>query len=223
MRMRKLPWAEDYIASANIVCKDASKWQGTWKEQLACSKLHVEIGSGKGDYWLSMGKQYPECGWIGIEKDVNVAAMAIKKYEEEAKESTNMSFIRGNAEVIEEWFAPQEIDVIHLNFSDPWPKKRAHKKRLSHQSFIARYQRLLADDGEIQMKTDNATLFEFSILQFQEAGCYLHEISVDFRRVEHEEDAISEYEQRFMKKGQPIYRAVWKKYPYVNPDAKKRG
>lgn len=222
MRMRKLPWAEDYLQKAEIVCKDASSHKGTWKTHLQSDCLHVEIGSGKGDYWIHMAQQYPKQAWIGIEKNVNVAALAVRKYDALEEKNEHMCFIQGDAENLEEWFAPKEIDVIHLNFSDPWPKKRAHKKRLSHQSFIERYMNVLSDQGEIQMKTDNSTLFEFSLLQFQEAGWYLHDISVDFRRNPHEEDAITEYEARFLSLGQPIYRAVWKKYPYVNDDVKKR-
>lgn len=223
MRMRKLPWAEDYIQAAEVVCKEPALVKGKWKETLQKEMLHVEIGTGKGDYWTLMGTMYPQCAWVGIEKDINVAALAVRKFDQTCASQTNMKFIQGDAEHLEEWFAPHEIDVIHLNFSDPWPKKRAHKKRLSHASFIQRYADVLAQDGEIQMKTDNSSLFEFSILQFQEANWYLHEVSVDYRREQHEEDAITEYEQRFLGKGQPIYRAVWKKIPYVNQDKKKRG
>lgn len=222
MRMRKLPWAEDYIKEAEVVEHTPQERKGKWKELLHCDRLHVEIGSGKGDYWILMSQQYPEEGWIGIEKDVNVAAIAVRKYKQLPKQLPNVSFIQEDAEAIETWFAPGEIDVLHLNFSDPWPKKRAHKKRLSHASFIERYQQILNEQGEIIMKTDNGDLFEFSLLQFQEAGYYLHEISVDYRKVPHEEDAITEYEQRFLSLGQPIYRAVWKKVAYVNTDKKKR-
>lgn len=222
MRMRKLPWAEDYIANADIVLQEKEANKGIWKQQLKCEQLHVEIGSGKGDYWITMGMKNPACGWVGIEKNTNVAALAVRKFQERQEAHPNMKFLHGDAEEIENWFAEGEIDVLHLNFSDPWPKKRAHKKRLSHASFIERYHHIVHEQGEIQMKTDNASLFEFSILQFQEAGWYLHEISVDYRREAHDEDAITEYEARFLSLGQPIYRAVWKKYPYVNKDTKKR-
>lgn len=222
MRMRKLPWAEDYIKEAAIVNKAPQEHRGRWKEILNTDSLHVEIGSGKGDYWISMSQKNPEEGWIGIEKDPNVAAIAIRKYDQLALQPEKAAFIQADAENIEEWFAEDEIDVLHLNFSDPWPKKRAHKKRLSHASFIERYQRILNERGEIQMKTDNSSLFEFSVLQFQEAGWYLHDISVDYRRDPHEEDTVTEYEQRFLSLNQPIYRAVWKKYPYINTDKKKR-
>ncbi len=222
MRMRKLPWAGEYIRQADIVIKEQSKYKGTWKQKLSCTKLHVEIGCGKGDYLLRMSEKDTESGWIGIEKDTNVMAIAARKYDRQPQPSQNIAFLLGDAQALQEWFEVGEIDVLHLNFSDPWPKKRAHKKRLSHATFIAMYRQVLSENGEIQMKTDNSSLFEFSLLQFQEGGWYLHDISVDYRRISHDEDAVTEYEQRFMDLQQPIYRAVWKKFPYINTDKKKR-
>ena len=214
MRMRKLPWAEDYLREQKVVVQEPSLHAGNWKSLLNCEILHVEIGSGKGDYWVGMSQKYPALGWVGVEKNKNVAALAVRKFMNTETPNTHMAFIDQDAEDIETWFAEGEIDVIHLNFSDPWPKKRTHKKRLSNEKFIRQYAGILHADGEIQMKTDNCDLFEYSIIEFQNTGWFLHDFSVDFRRVEHLEDVISEYEQKFMNKGQPIYRAVWKKYPY---------
>lgn len=211
MRMRKLPWAEEFLEEQEVVIKTPCELAGTWKSVLGCDVLHVEIGSGKGDYWVNMAQLYPEQGWIGVEKNNSVAALAVRKYTKLEEASSHMRFINDDAEQIQEWFAPGEVDVIHLNFSDPWPKKRAHKKRLSNHKFIAQYARILQDEGEIQMKTDNSSLFEYSIMEFQKEGWVLHDFSVDFRCVEHAEDVITEYEHRFMERGQPIYRAVWKK------------
>lgn len=222
MRMRKLPWAESYMECSPIVVHDAHQLRGSWKETLDCELLHVEIGCGKGDYLLEMSRRQPQKGWIGIEKDINVAAIAARKYAQKQVKSDKVRLICADAAALEEWFEAGEIDVLHLNFSDPWPKKKAHTKRLSHAAFVQRYHRVLHAQGEIRMKTDNADLFEFSLLQFQEGGWFLHEVSVDYRRIPHEEDAISEYEQRFLSLHQPIYQALWRKYPYVNTDKKKR-
>ena len=213
MRMRKLPWAEDFLKEQSVVVEDPTTYKGKWKSLLACDELHVEIGTGKGDYWTKMAQLYPEYGWIGIEKNTNVAALAVRKFSNMNGKKEHMRYINKDAKYLQTWFAEHEVDVIHLNFSDPWPKKRAHKKRLSNVSFIEQYATILKEDGELQMKTDNSSLFEYSILEFQKANWYLHEFSVDYRRVEHEEDVITEYEHRFMEKGQPIYRAVWKKIP----------
>lgn len=213
MRMRKLPWAEDFLKEQEVVIKEPSTYAGKWKQLLKKDVLHVEIGTGKGDYWILMSQMQPENGWIGIEKNNNVAALAVRKYTNLEELMSNVAFINDDAENIRDWFEKGEVDVIHLNFSDPWPKKRAHKKRLSNEKFIRQYADILNDDGQIQMKTDNSSLFEYSIIEFQKCGWFLHDFSVDFRRNEHDEDAISEYERKFMEKGQPIYRAVWKKYP----------
>ena len=216
MRMRKLPWAEDFLKEQEVVIKEPSTYAGKWKQILNKEVLHVEIGTGKGDYWILMSQKQPENGWIGIEKNNNVAALAVRKYTKLEEAMSNVAFINDDAENISDWFEKGEVDVIHLNFSDPWPKKRAHKKRLSNEKFIRQYADILNDDGEIQMKTDNSSLFEYSVIEFQKCGWFLHDFSVDFRRNEHDEDAISEYERKFMEKGQPIYRAVWKKYPIKN-------
>lgn len=216
MRMRKLPWAEDFLKEQDVVIKEPSAYAGKWRTLLKKERLHVEIGTGKGDYLLQMCQKYQDSGWIGIEKNNNVAALAVRKYTRLEEPVENMAFINGDAEEISSWFEHGEVDVIHLNFSDPWPKKRAHKKRLSNEKFIRQYGDILSENGEIRMKTDNSSLFEYSVIEFQKCGWFLHEFSVDFRRVEHEEDAITEYEHKFMEKGQPIYRAVWRKHPILN-------
>lgn len=208
MRMRRLKWAPEFLENSEVVMHEPQVYRGKWKEYLNRSTLHIEIGTGKGDYWIAMSEMYEDFGWIGIEKNESVAALAVRK---SGDKKENRCFIHGDAANLDEWFAEKEIDVIHLNFSDPWPKKKASKRRLSHASFLDKYKKILSDDGEIQMKTDNSQLFEYSILQFQGNGFELIDFSVDFRRVEHPEDAITEYESKFMEKGNPIYRAVWKK------------
>lgn len=193
----------------DVIVRNCETMAGKWHELLQKEELHVEIGSGKGDYWIKMSDLYPDAGWIGIEKNVNVAAIALKKVED--SEHLNRRFIVDDAQAIDTWFAENEIDVIHLNFSDPWPKKRASKHRLSHTSFLKRYEKILKNEGKLIMKTDNAKLFEFSVLEFQNNGWVMDEFSVDYRRDEHPEDVITEYETRFMNLNQPIYRAVWHK------------
>lgn len=209
MRMRKLKWAEPFLETQTVIVRDCAAMAGKWRSLLNKEELHVEIGSGKGDYWIKMSELYPQAAWIGIEKNINVAAIALKKVEH--SEHINRRFIVDDAQAIDTWFANDEVDVIHLNFSDPWPKKRASKHRLSHASFLKRYEKILKPEGKLIMKTDNAKLFEFSILEFQNNGWCLEEFSVDYRREVHDEDVITEYERRFMELNQPIYRAVWHK------------
>ena len=209
MRMRKKKWAEPYLEShSDYVLANPEKYKGKWHENLDCSILHVEIGTGKGDYLLNMSKMYPTEGWIGIEKDRSVAAVAARKAIDSGIDSTHRRMIALMAENLEDWFEDQEIDILHLNFSDPWPKKKTHKKRLSSSTFLKMYSHILSDKGEIRMKTDNKDLFEDSVLYFLQNGFTFKEFSVDYRREDHEEDVITEYEQKFMDLGQPIYRLV---------------
>lgn len=208
MRMRRLKWAPEFLENSDVVVHTPEENKGKWKEVLKRDSLHVEIGTGKGDYWITMSEMYPEIGWIGVEKNESVAAMAVRKSGERVE---NRLFVQNDAANIDTWFAAGEVDVIHLNFSDPWPKKKASKRRLSHASFLEKYKTILSENGEIQMKTDNSQLFEYSILQFLANGFELIDFSVDFRRSEHPEDAITEYESKFMEKGNPIYRAVYRK------------
>ena len=210
MRMRKKPWAEPFLKEHNdFVIENPADFAGQWKQKLNCELLRIEIGCGKGDYFTKMAAMNPEEGWIGIEKEHNVAAIACKKALEQDRE--HLAMIAQDADQISTWFKPGEIDVIHLNFSDPWPKSGYAKRRLSHTRFLKQYEALLSEQGRVIMKTDNVKLFEFSLVEFSKENWLLEEVSVDFRREEHPEDAITEYEQKFMDLGQPIYRAVYRK------------
>lgn len=208
MRMRRLKWAPQFLKDSEMVIQAPTEYKGNWKSKFQKERLHIEIGTGKGDYWIGMSELYPDTLWVGIEKNESVAALAVRK---SGEISDNRRFIYGDAQVIDEWFAPGEVDVIHLNFSDPWPKNRTKKRRLSHPSFLKKYETILKQDGEIIMKTDNSSLFEYSIIEFQNNGYYLCDFSVDFRREIHDEDVISEYERKFMEQNKPIYRAVFKR------------
>ncbi|NCB34232.1 MAG: tRNA (guanosine(46)-N7)-methyltransferase TrmB [Erysipelotrichia bacterium] len=207
MRMRRKKWAQPFLyAHPEYALTDPKNNAGLWKQLLGCKRLHVEIGTGKGDYLNTMSAMYPEEGWVGIEKEHNAAAVGCRKALEDTVHDTgNRRMIIGYAEDMLEWFAPHEIDVIHLNFSDPWPKKYAHKRRLSSEKFLEMYRILLNENGSLRMKTDNKSLFEDSVLYFLEDGWQLTEFSVDYRRTPHPEDAITEYENRFMSLNQPIY------------------
>ncbi len=209
--MRNKPWASPFLESMpSTVIQNPKQYASLWKQKLGCTILHVEIGSGKGDYWNTMAHMYPDHGWIAIEKDRNVAATSVKKHINTLLPT--MVLINQDAKDISEWFTEGEIDVLHLNFSDPWPKRGHSKRRLSHSDFLKVYLRLLSFTGQVVMKTDNAGLFEFSCEEFSRNGFILAQMSVDFRRTDHPEDAITEYEQRFLDLNQPIYRAIWRKY-----------
>lgn len=207
--MRRIPWAADYLEQAACRKKNPAQYKGRWKSVLGKGPLHLEIGCGKGGYSLEMARRYGKESFIAVEKNESAAGLAAKKFDENGL--PNLALVYGDAAALDEWFEPGELDVIHLNFSDPWPKKRNAKRRLSAPSFAESYLRLLSDQGELQMKTDNAALFEYSLVQLDAAGFALKDVSVDFRREPHAEDAFTEYEQKFTQAGQPVYRAVWQK------------
>ncbi len=211
MRIRKKQWVEPFLQQdlASYV-KDPTAFLGQWKQNSNKNKLHVEIGAGKGDYWIGMSQLYPDYCWVAIEKDMTVAAVALKKSLQ--YELDHAYLIIGDAKEMPQWFAQQEIDVLHLNFSDPWPKKGHRNRRLSSQFYIDIYKSLLVKDGQIILKTDNQLLFEYSLLMLTNDQFVLEDVSVDFRREDHPEDTITEYEQRFIDLNQPIYRAIWRKH-----------
>lgn len=200
----------DYLKESQVLIQDAHRFQNRWKEYLHTDCLHVEIGCGKGNYSLGMSKLYREDGFVAIEKNDSAAGVAAKKYDLDT-EKGKLCLIHGDASELTNWFGRGEIDVIHLNFSDPWPKKRYAKRRLSSDRFLEQYQTVLAPDGEIQMKTDNAKLFAYSLLAFQNAGLKMTDIDVDFRKEKHDDDVMTEYEEKFVLDHQPIYRCVWKR------------
>lgn len=209
MRMRKKSWAMPFIEEhPEYILQNPELNKGKWKQVLNCDILHLEIGCGKGDYFINMSIKYPNEGFVAIERDISCGAVAAKKALEQPH-ANNLMIIKDATE-LEEWFDSKEIDIIHLNFSDPWPKSGHYKRRLSYGGFLQKYKNVLSDDGEIWLKSDNKDLFEFSVCEFSKNGFIIHECSVDFRRKE-QDDVITEYESKFMQLNQPIYRVVVKK------------
>lgn len=208
--MRKVKWAVEYLGNSNHLVDHPEEYKGKWKEFLETDTLHVEIGCGKGNYSLQMSEIYNKEGFVAIEKNESAAGIASKKFDENAKDG-HLALIHGDAADILEWFGEKEVDIIHLNFSDPWPKKRYAKRRLSSEKFLETYKNILSDNGQIQMKTDNTSLFEYSVLEFQNNGFKMIEFSVDYRREKHDEDVMTEYEEKFVELNHPIYRCVWVK------------
>ena len=205
MRMRRLPWAEEYLNQSEIVIKDPEKMKGRWRQLVKGEKLHLEIGCGKGDYWNLMAQKEEQDGWIAIERNVSVAGIAVRKFDAMHNDPARMRFIWGDAEKVDEWFGEGEIDIIHLNFSDPWPKKRHAKRRLSSPDFLKEYDSIFREKKEIIMKTDNRKLFEYSILSMTDYGYHIREISLDLYQDQKEEHVQTEYEIKFHNLGYPIY------------------
>lgn len=165
--------------------------------------LHVEIGSGKGQFIHEMAKRHPENNYIAIEKFDSVIVKILDKVLVEPLK--NLYLVRMDAETILECFNPHSIDKIYLNFSDPWPKVRHEKRRLTHEEFLKQYERIMVPGGILEFKTDNRKLYEYSLISLQQYGMKFLEISLDLHKDEEIENIMTEFEEKFSKLG-PIYK-----------------
>lgn len=207
MRLRNVPGSRDMIAESPFTIKDETEWKGRWNEVFDNDHpIHIEIGMGKGQFIMTLAKEHPEINYVGIEKYSSVLVRALEKQQE--MELPNIKFIRMEAENIAEVFAPDEVVRIYLNFSDPWPKDRHAKRRLTSVQFLQRYENILQKDGHLIFKTDNRDLFDFSLEQVEEAEHWiLLNHTFDLHHSEYVEgNVMTEYEQRFVEKGNAICR-----------------
>jgi len=213
MRLRNKPWAKDKIAeNPQYVVPNPAEYKGNWKEVFGNENpLHIEVGTGKGQFLVGMAKQNPHINYIGIEMYESVILSALERLIEE--ELPNLKLLNVDANQLSEFFAKNDVDRVYLNFSDPWPKKRHAKRRLTYKTFLSMYENLLVDGGEIQFKTDNQGLFEYSLTSFSEYGLLLKYISLDLHKSDFEGNVMTEYEEKFSQKGSRIYRCEVK---YLN-------
>lgn len=167
--------------------------------------LEMEIGSGKGRFIVTLAEQNPEKQFISIERVMDCLVMAMEKAKN--KELQNIKFFCLDAGNLTEYFPAESVDVIYLNFSDPWPKARYAKRRLTHRRMVAAYLPLLKKEGKICFKTDNRPLFDFSVEEFQELGFRLEELTYDLHSTD-TPNIMTEYEERFSSMGTPINRFV---------------
>jgi tRNA (guanine-N7-)-methyltransferase len=162
---------------------------------------------GKGQFITTLAQQNPAINYVGIEKYSSVLVRAIEKQEE--LQLPNLVFIRMEAEYIADVFEKNEVAQIYLNFSDPWPKDRHAKRRLTSKEFFARYDKILVPDGVVIFKTDNRELFDFSVEQVPEAGWEMVNCTYDLHHSEYVEgNVMTEYETKFAAEGKPIHRLV---------------
>ncbi|SEQ36777.1 tRNA (guanosine(46)-N7)-methyltransferase TrmB [Piscibacillus halophilus] len=208
MRLRHKPWAADYIKEhEGLMVLEPFEQKGNWQTLFERAQpIGLEIGTGKGQFVANMAKQHPEMNFIGIEKAESIVVTAIQKVKE--VEASNVHLVHENAEDLRDMFAENEVDTIFLNFSDPWPKTRHEKRRLTYKSFLEQYENVLKDGGKIVLKTDNRGLFEYSLTSFSQYGMKLEDVSLDLHALEDESNVMTEYEEKFSSKGQPIYRCI---------------
>lgn len=206
MRVRNKPWAAEKLAAhPNYVVTNPTELKGKWNEHFEKNQpIHIEVGSGKGQFIVGMAKMHPDINFIGIELQTSVAVMALDKILE--AELPNVKLLNTDGGLISDYFEAGEIDRVFLNFSDPWPKTKHEKRRLTHRSFLENYQTILKPNGEVHFKTDNQGLFEYSLASFSQFGMVLDQIWLDLHASDFEGNVRTEYEEKFSAKGQPIYR-----------------
>lgn len=210
MRLRNITGSREVIAeSPYVVPEDTLEaCPGTWHEIFGNDHpIHIEIGMGKGRFLNTLAKQNPQINYVGIEKYSSVLLRAIQKMEED--ELPNLKFIRMDAEDIDKVFGKGEVDRIYLNFSDPWPKDRHAKRRLTSPEFMAVYDSVLAPEGTVEFKTDNRGLFDYSLESIPAAGWTVKAHTFDLHHSDMAEgNVMTEYEIKFSAKGQPICKLV---------------
>ncbi len=209
MRLRNVKGSRETIAVSEFVIQDEESMKGKWREKFGNDNpIHIEIGMGKGKFIIQLAKENPNINYIGVEKFSSVLVRAIEKQTEE--QLPNLLFIRMEAEYIGNVFEKGEVDYIYLNFSDPWPKDRHAKRRLTSVQFLGRYKDILAEGGGITFKTDNRPLFDFSLEQIDEAGWVKDNVTFDLHNSPYVEgNVMTEYEQKFSEMGNPICRVVF--------------
>ncbi len=210
MRLRRKPWVDEAIHAYDdfVMSREqefGEELQGTWQSVFGRqAPIHVELGTGKGDFLSELASREPEINFIGIEMQQDVLYSAAKKVHE--RELTNVRLLVFDINHIEKIFAPGEIGRLYVNFCDPWPKKRHAKRRLTHTGFLEKYRRLLQPGGELHFKTDNRPLFDFSLIQFETVGLQVRDVSYDLHSEGREDNIETEYERKFSGLGEKICR-----------------
>ena len=216
MRLRNIPRAEGVLKECSQVIETPEEFRGHWASDVFQNDhpVHIEIGMGKGRFLMALAQKNPQINYIGIERYTSVLLRAVEKlniYIEE-NESTlpNIRFICMDAQDIANVFAEAEVDRIYLNFSDPWPKARHAKRRLTSTEFLERYEKILVQGGKVEFKTDNTELFNFSLEQVKEAGWCLEKYTYDLHHQEEMNagNIMTEYEEKFSLKGNPINKLI---------------
>ena len=211
MRLRNIPGADEVVANSSYCINEPMKLKGKYKTELFNNNnpIHIEIGMGKGQFIINLAKQNPDINYIGIERYTSVLLRAIQKIEDE--DIPNLRFICYDATEILDIFSCHEVDRIYLNFSDPWPKDRHSKRRLTSSTFLNRYNSILALDGHIEFKTDNKDLFDFSVEEINNHPLWkIDAITYDLHNDSEMNigNIMTEYEEKFSSIGNPIYKLI---------------
>ena len=212
MRLRNIQGAKEVIANSPWVIQKPETHRGNWNTVFEkMQPIYIEVGMGKGRFLMDMAKKHPDINYIGIEMYDSVLLRAVQKAEQLEEKLTNLYFIRMDARELPEVFEKGEVAGIYLNFSDPWPKDRHAKRRLTSHEFLERYEKILPDEGKVEFKTDNKDLFDFSLDEIGAAENWILEAFTYDLHAEKEMNrgnVMTEYEEKFSSMGNPICKLI---------------
>jgi tRNA (guanine-N7-)-methyltransferase len=224
MRLRNITGSKDVLAASHYVCDEPLEHKGKWRKYFQNENpIHIEIGMGMGQFIASMAECHPEVNYIGIEKFSGVLSRAVKRLEQ-GQAQENLSLLCLDACELGGVFAEGEISHIYLNFSDPWPKTRHARRRLTASEFLKIYEKILVKGGELELKTDNEGFFRFSMTQLEAIGWELRGISYDLHSDRGAEqpaaaeniarsgiNILTEYEEKFSGQGKTIFWCAYRR------------
>jgi tRNA (guanine-N7-)-methyltransferase len=208
MRLRNITGSKELLQESRNVCNEPVRYKGKWEERFQNKNpIHLEIGMGRGQFLVAMAQLRPEVNYIGIEKYPGVLYKAARKCAMATNILENVVLLCMDAQDLREVFASGDIGKIYLNFSDPWPKQKHARRRLTSRYFLDIYQEVLAPEGELELKTDNEDLYRFSLREMATAGWRLVAASEDLHNdIEMRAGNVTtEYEEKFSAQGKTIY------------------
>ena len=220
MRLRNIPRATKMVGNHKLVINNPKDYKGRWTEVFrSANPIHIEIGMGKGQFITRKALENPEINYIGIERYSSVLLRALEKFDKieegnkvspELQNFKNLQLLCMDAREIPEVFEREEVSKIYLNFSDPWPKSRHAKRRLTSKEFLKRYEKILVKHGKVELKTDNEELFNFSLWQMEESGWQLEASTRDLHQEESlcQHNIMTEYEEKFAGEGMKICKLI---------------
>lgn len=208
MRLRKKPWIEkamDDVKEKTLFDAELDKFKGHWHEIFPDKTLAVEIGCGKGKFLIGMAELHPEKAFVAVEFQHDIAFYPAR--EALQKKLNNVRVLLADVAGILEWFDEGEVKELYLNFSDPWPKARHAKRRLTYRKFLEKYKKLLGKGGRLYFKTDNEGLFDFSLEEFAAVNAKILQMTRDLHHSDILNEVQTEYEEKFSAKGNKIFYA----------------
>ena len=211
MRLRNIPIAKEVIAESDVVIKNYKEQKGKWNQIFGNDNpIRIEVGMGKGQFIIAMAQAHPEVNYIGIERYDSVLLRAIQKLEREENQPVNLRFVCMDAGELPETFEKGEVDRIYLNFSDPWPKERHAKRRLTSRTFLKCYEQVIEPGQYVEFKTDNVGLFDYSLEEIPDYGWILKEYTHDLHHhaTMNEGNIMTEYEEKFSSQGNNICKLI---------------